>query len=292
MILNLRVHLDQHLRASHARPGTQAEKCGVDISPADETFHGGINPAIKRDIDASEGRRKRRRGLLGHDLQIVIDLWIMSRLVNMPSDLITEQAADENVGKEMLVRGRPRRADSERQAVGGKFRNQMRIFLRHHGRERPCKRSMIGGKRCAAVQEDILEIRRKRPFPSGDSRQRIIDSNSIDHGFRRQDAGLAKAVVVRDPSPDVSRAGQSACGRQTGIGREIQPVLRIEPHGIGALRIGDEQRRGNASRRDQPFGIAGIEVKRTGPDVLLVFRQMDEEIALVGMGNRSGGSRL
>src|ERR1039458_8054099 len=57
----------------------------------------------------------------------------------------------------------------------------------------------------------------------------------------------------------------------------------VEAHGVGTLRVGNEQPGGNAAHGDQPLGIAGLQVEWTGPDVLLIFGQMLQEARLVRM---------
>ena len=74
-------------------------------------------------------------------------------------------------------------------------------------------------------------------------------------------------------------------------------MLIIQPHGVRACRIGYEKPGCDPAHGNKPFCICGVEVEGTGPDVLLIFGEMDQELALVRMGNRVkrgrvGGLRL
>ncbi len=103
------------------RPRAQSDECGIDITAADQALHGGIDPAIERNVHAGLIGGARRRSLLGHDLQVVVDIGVVPLLVDLPADLIAHQAADKYIGEKVLVRGSPRQADSERQAIGAEF---------------------------------------------------------------------------------------------------------------------------------------------------------------------------
>ena len=70
----------------------------------------------------------------------------------------------------------------------------------------------------------------------------------------------------------------------------------VQAHGIGTLGIRNEKAGRNAAHGNQPLGIGGLQVEWTGPDVLLIFGQMSQEVRLVRMGNGtinrdSGGLR-
>ena len=88
-------------------------------------------------------------------------------------------------------------------------------------------------------------------------------------------AGTKLLLVVGDMSPDVHRAGHSRSRGQARVGREIQPMLIVQAHAVGALRIGDEQAGGNAAHGNQPLGICELQMERTDPDVFLILRQME-----------------
>ncbi len=150
---------------------------------------------------------------------------------------------------------------------------------------------MVGGKRRAAVEEDVLEVGRERALPAGDPLQGVVHTDGIDHRFGGEDSGFASALVVGNVSPKIQGTGHSGSRGHARVGGEIQRMLIVQAHGVGTLRIGDEQSGGNSAHGHQPLGVDELETERTGPDGLLVLGEVDEEFAFVGMRNGAVGQR-
>ncbi len=142
------------------------------------------------------------------------------------------------------------------------------------------------------MKEDVLEVGGERALATGNALQSVVHTEGVDHGFGSQHAGFAGALVVGNASPDVGCAGQPASRGQSRVGGEIQRMLIVEPHGVGTLRIGDEESGGDAAHGNKPLGVGKLQAEWAGPDRFLVFGQMDEEFALVGMSNGAVGKRL
>ncbi len=144
---------------------------------------------------------------------------------------------------------------------------------------------MAGGKRGSAMKKNVLIVGLIGAETPEGVLHRIVHPESVDHGLGSQNARLAHALIVRHMSPDVGGAGHSNRGGDAHIRRLLPGAEVTQAHRVGAGGIGDHESRRDASRRHQPFGISGLQMKGTGPDVLLVFRQMDQEPGLVGVGD-------
>ena len=75
------------------------------------------------------------------------------RPVHIMANEITESAADDDVGREVLARRDPREADSRRRAEGQYFGQASGILVGENARNRPCGKRMFRGKRSASGSE-------------------------------------------------------------------------------------------------------------------------------------------
>ena len=142
------MHLNQHAGARHSGPRPKAQESGVDVSLADECLHRRIDPAVQRNVGAGQSAGTDRRRLLGNDLQVVVKILVVPLLVDLPSDLIAQQAADEDIGQEVLFGGGPRQADAQRQVRRRRIRaTGIGILVRNDGGERPRHGGVAGRKR-------------------------------------------------------------------------------------------------------------------------------------------------
>jgi hypothetical protein len=137
------------------------------------------------------------------------------------------------------------------------------------------------------VKENVLKIRREWPFAAGHSFEGEINPDRIDDGFRSQHPGLPRALIMGKAPPQISSSGHAGYSRHACVSRDIQRVLIIQTHGIGALRVGGEQTGRDPADWHQPFGVGGLQVEWTGPDIFLILGQMNQEPGLVRMRNRT-----
>src|SRR5664280_2075734 len=82
---------------------------------------------------------------------------------------------------------------------------------------------------------------------------------------------MAPVMPAADATP-ASEATLSKCRRS-----------RRMAHGVGTLGIGNEESGRNTAHGNQPLGVGGLQPEWTGPDVLLIFGQMSQEVRLVRM---------
>src|SRR5437588_774201 len=118
--------------------------------------------------------------------------------VNVLRDQIADHAADQHVGRKMLVRFHARNIHQGSQAVSKDFREWTGILMRDNTGNGPRCRSMLRRKgSAAALKERATAIALIRPL----TLQRIFQSfdhhETIDRRFARKKTRLTPMIVVR-----------------------------------------------------------------------------------------------
>ncbi len=203
----------------------------------------------------------------------------MVRVIDVLSDQPSGDAADEDVGGEVLFGEDTADADRSCQAVDRCLRQPARILRCEDRGHRPREGGVVRGERSVIpgrAEELTVRVIGPRAVPAEDDLQRLVDGESVDGCFAGEEAGLVRLRSVVEEAPEVGGGGDSADTDKSTAGEGVGFVLSVGVQ-VDRLRhgvmIASDQHSGGDSKGDEPDSVAGLEAERAGPDGLLVVEE-------------------
>ena len=97
--------------------------------------------------------------------------------------------------------------------------------------------------------------------------------------------------IMRAQAPEIEAAGRSTqCGDDSRADvLEAMQCFRAPGKSLAEIGVREQECRGDASGRHQPFRVGEAEPQRAGPDLLLIFEQAP--VPSLGMSRTDGASR-
>src|ERR1051326_253096 len=208
----------------------------------------------------------------------------MPSVVNVATNPPTQRTAGDHVRQVMLVSREPRDTDRGRDSVRRELHGAtIVILIRDHRCDCPRLGRVSGRKRTAAVEKFTTFATVERPPPLRNAFEHTFDDETVNHRFGTQQSGFARAIVVRLAAEEIKAARHRS---QTVSGTEIANVtaqcdltIRFADL-VAGHAIRRYQRHPTDTRRNQPLRVAAIEMKRSGPDRLLVAKDILDEVVL------------
>src|SRR5262245_5218374 len=206
--------------------------------------------------------------------------------VDIPADKPSHCSAHKDVGSKMLLRGDARRTNHRGEAVGNNANHRLVLVLVADQRRDGPYLNGVPRRKGAAPGPKFAGFFPIGAVASEDRFQNTRDDQRIEQSIRAEDPDLAGLGVVGDNAESVV-AGDQWNQRIGGTDLRDPPTpfhLAVAVlQSIGYVVIGGDKPRSDGAGQQPPLRVAAIHAKRTGEDVLLVEKNVEEKLAPQGL---------
>src|SRR5579872_1614689 len=112
------------------------------------------------------------------------------RSVNLPAKVPANRAANDHIGRKVLLAGDSGRADPGSQSVCKNFGERSRVLVRHDAGNRPGDSGVLRRKRSAALEECASSILLIGPIALSNTFYEVRNCGGIDRGLAAQQSGF------------------------------------------------------------------------------------------------------